>query len=662
VARSRYWEWDGTQTPIDPDVEVGDLLDEISDDLLSGISPKAALRRLMRRGLPGRRGGLEQLARRLRERRRRMARELNLTDPLKDYAGRLDEVLEEERLELSASDEDDARIRESLLDALPEGVAGRLQELMHYDFTSASAKAKFDELVRDLQRQVLEANFRQLSRAMQAMSPDDVARFAAMLRALLEMIEERKAGREPDFAGFMATYGDLFPENPRTLDELLEAIARRMAAASRLLESMSPEQRRALEDLMQAALADLDMAFEMDRLRQELQELMPNLPWDMPLGTGEGTGPRALGDAIGAIEEMSDLEELERAMTGGYPGASIDDVDEERLRRALGEEAVTDVRRLKQIEKALEDAGIVERHQGRLELTPRGARRIGERALVRVFEDLHTDTAGGHESREAGGPAEPTGATRPWRFGDEGEISVQRTVYNAVLRSAGGQTGGRRVALSPDDFELVEAESRTRTATALLLDLSFSMPLRGHWVPAKRMALALQALIEGKYPQDRLYLVGFSDYARRLQVNDLTASGPLERVYGTNMQHAFMLARRLLAEHPRSSRQVIMVTDGEPTAHLVDDDQADGDAGARWGPDVFFSWPPTHETIEKTLAEALRLTAAGITLNIFMLEEEEGLVRFMRRLGQLTGGRVFQASNGDLEHFVLTDFVRRRSR
>jgi uncharacterized protein with von Willebrand factor type A (vWA) domain len=656
MPRSRYSEWDGSQNPIEPEVDVGDLLDEISDDLLSGIGPRAALRRLMRRGLRGRSGGLEQLARRLRERRRRMARGLNLEDPLGEFAGRLDEILEEERLELSASDEDDARMRESLLDALPEGVAGRMQELMHYDFTSGNAKQKFAELLKELQRQVLEASFRQLSDAMRNMNPEDVARFAEMLRALLGMIEERKAGREPDFQGFMATYGDLFPENPQTLDELLEALARRMAAASRLLESMSPEQRRALQDLMQAALTDLDLAFEMDRLRQELQELMPHLPWDMPVPGGEGgMNPGSLGGAIGAIEEMSELEELERAMTGGYPGASIDDVDEEKLRRALGEEAVTDVRRLKQIEKALEEAGILERSQGRLELTPRGARRIGERALVRVFEDLRTDTVGGHDSRDVGGPSEPTGATRPWRFGDEGEISVQRTVYNAVVRSAGRRTGGRGVALSADDFELVEAETRTRTATALLLDLSFSMPLRGHWVPAKRMALALHALIEGKYPQDRLFLIGFSDYARQLQVGDLTASGPLERVYGTNMQHAFMLARRLLAEHPRASRQVIMVTDGEPTAHLVDTDE-------EWGPDVFFSWPPTHETIEKTLAEALRLTDAGITLNIFMLEEEDGLVHFMQKLGRMTGGRVFQASDGDLEHFVLTDFVRRRNR
>jgi uncharacterized protein with von Willebrand factor type A (vWA) domain len=272
---------------------------------------------------------------------------------------------------------------------------------------------------------------------------------------------------------------------------------------------------------------------------------------------------------------------------------------------------------------------------------------------VAVFEQLHTEKAGVHETREAGGAAEPTGATRPWRFGDTGEIAVQRSIFNAVLRTTASGGGTRsRVQLRPDDFELVEAETRTRTATALLLDLSFSMPLRGHWLPAKRMALALHALIEGKYPQDKLYLIGFSDYARRLQPTDLTARAPLERVYGTNMQHAFLLARRLLAEEPRASKQVIMVTDGEPTAHLMD-------IGPERAPEAFFSWPPTSETIHKTLAEAMHLAASGVTLNVFMLEDSPGLVAFMEKLGRLTAGRVFRMDSQDLGRFILSDYVRR---
>jgi uncharacterized protein with von Willebrand factor type A (vWA) domain len=269
---------------------------------------------------------------------------------------------------------------------------------------------------------------------------------------------------------------------------------------------------------------------------------------------------------------------------------------------------------------------------------------MGERALTKVFEQLKRDREGTHDARDPGGQAEPTGATRPWRFGDAGQIAVQRTVFNAVTRTPRGEA----VRLDPDDFELVEAEQRTETATALLLDLSFSMPLRGHLVHAKKMALALHALIEGRYPHDHLYLIGFSDYARQLQPADLTTPG-FERTYGTNMQHAFMLAGRLLSQHPRAARQVIMVTDGEPTAHLE-------------GEEAFFAWPPVRETVELTLAEAIRLSKAGVTLNVFMLEESEGLAAFMERLAERTAGRVFLIDDERVGDFVVRDYVARRSR
>ena len=269
---------------------------------------------------------------------------------------------------------------------------------------------------------------------------------------------------------------------------------------------------------------------------------------------------------------------------------------------------------------------------------------MGERALVRVFEHLRRDREGVHSSAHMGGAAEPTGSTRPWHFGDQGQIAVQRTVFNAVLRD--GPSSSPR--LQPADFELVDAETRTEAATALLLDLSFSMPLRGHFVHAKRMALALHALIDGRYPYDKLYLIGFSDYARKMEPQDLTAAG-WERVYGTNMQHAFNLAGRLLSQHPRATRQVIMVTDGEPTAHL----EPDGE--------VLFSWPPVPETIRRTLSEAMLLARAGVTLNVFMLEDSPGLASFMERLARLTSGRVFLMADEALGEFVVRDYVSRRS-
>ena len=641
--RARYSRWDDSQDPFGPDVPASELLEELSDDILSGAGAEGALSRLLRTGMQGRFSGLDALRARLRDRRAREQAALNLQGPLEEVRERLERIVERERTTLSFEPDDDARMREAFLDALPPDAPGQIKELTDYRFRDQQAQRMFDGLLEHLREQVMGAYFRNLAQGMRDLSPEALTRVRDMLAELNEMIERRERGEPYDFDGFMERYGDLFPENPRTLDELLEQMARRMAAMSRLLASMSPEQRAELQALAEQMMQDLDLAFEVDRLGANLASAFPEMPWGDPaLAGGEDAAP--LSATVDAMERLHDYEDLDRSLRGDYAGASVDDVDVEALRRTLGEDAVRDLRRLKQIERALEQAGLVTRREGRLEVTPKGARKLGERALVRVFEQLRRDREGTHEAREAGGLAEPTGSTRPWRFGDAGQIAVQRTVFNAVLRGGPGEA----VRLVPDDFELVEAEQRTEAATALLLDLSFSMPLRGHFVHAKRMALALHALIEGRYPHDRLYMIGFSDYARRMEPQDLTAAG-WERVYGTNMQHAFNLAGRLLSQHPRSTRQVIMVTDGEPTAHLE-------------GEHAQFSWPPVPETIRLTLAEAMKVARSGVTLNVFMLEDSPGLIRFMERLAELTAGRIFLMDDREIGEFVLRDYVARRAR
>jgi uncharacterized protein with von Willebrand factor type A (vWA) domain len=640
--QARYSRWDDTQDPFGPELSAGELLEELSDDALSGLGIEGALSRLMRRGMQGSFEGLDALRARLRERRAREQANLDLSGPLEELRERLDDIVDRERSTLSFKAEDDARMREAFLDALPPDVPGRIGELSDYRFVDPEAQAAFDELMEHIREQVMGAYFRSMAEGLRSMSPEDLARFRDMLAELNQMIEQRERGEPYDFEGFMQRHGEFFPGNPRTLDELLEQTAARMAAMSRLLASMSPEERAELQALSEQVLQDMDLAFEVDRLGSNLSSAFPDLGWGEPALAG-GDEPMPLSATIDAMERLHELEELDRSLQGDYPGASIDDVDEDALRQALGEDAVRDLRRLKEIERALERAGLVSRERGRLEVTPKGARSMGERALVRVFEQLRRDREGVHEAREAGGLAEPTGATRPWRFGDAGQIAVQRSVFNAVVR--GGP--GAQVRLEPDDLELLEAEQRTEAATALLLDLSFSMPLRGHDVHAKRMALALHALIEGRYPHDTLYLIGFSDYARQMQPRELAAAG-WERVYGTNMHHAFHLAGRLLAQHPRATRQVIMVTDGEPTAHL------DGEKAR-------FAWPPVPKTIRLTLAEATKLSRSGVTLNVFMLEDSPGLIGFMERLAELTAGRVFLMDDRELGSFVLRDFVRRRA-
>jgi len=640
--RIRYSHWDGTQDPFGPDLSAGDLLDAMSQEILSGAGADSALSRLIRRGMRGRFSGLDALRARLRQARRREQDRLSLAGPLEDIRERLESIIEQERTTLSFKAEDDARMREAFIDSLPPDTPGKIGELREYRFADPQAQRDFDELMEFLKEQVLGSYFRNLTEGMQNLSPEDLKRLANMISELNSMIEARDRGEPIDFEGFMQRYGDMFPDNPRSLDELLEQMARRMAALSRLMASLSPEQRRELQELAEQLLQDMDLAFEADRLAQNLSGLFPEMPWGEPVLAG-GDEAMPMAATVDALERMHDYEDLDRSLKGDYAGAALEDVDEDALRRTIGEDAVRDLRRLKEVERALEQAGLVSRKEGRLEVTPKGARKLGERALVRVFEHLRRDREAVHEARDPGGLAEPTGATRPWRFGDSGQIAVQRTVFNAVLRD--GPSPHPR--LEADDFELIEAEARTEAATALLLDLSFSMPLRGHFVPAKRMALALHALIEGRYPHDTLYLIGFSDYARRMQPEDLTAAG-WERVYGTNMQHAFNLAGRLLSQHPRATRQVIMVTDGEPTAHLV-------------GERVEFAWPPVAETIHLTLQEAMRLARAGVTLNVFMLEDSPGLARFMERLARLTNGRVFLMNGDALGDFVVRDYVRRRS-
>ncbi|HWL64593.1 MAG TPA: hypothetical protein VNP73_01350, partial [Actinomycetota bacterium] len=539
--KARFSRWDGTQDPFGTEVDVRAVLEQMSDELLSGYGLDWSLREMQRRGMSGR-TGLDDLMRRLREQRQRMADQTNLAGPLAEVKRELDEILSLERAALSKERSDTARMKEMTLDALPNHPAGALRELGTYEFASGEAKARFDALLEKLKRDVLNSYFKNLAGAMRDITPEDIARIKDMLAELNEMIAARNRGDDYDFEGFMSRYGDFFPENPKDLDELLEVMARRMAAMSRLMASLTPEQRRELAELANTLLDDMDLAWQMDQLGQSLRELMPELPWDEASQMyGEDFMP--MSAAVDAIERISEMEELEETLNLDYPGARLEDIDEEKLRRSLDEDAVQDLRWLKEVEQALEKAGLVKRIGGRLELTPRGAKLIGERSLTRVMERIRREPT----HRAKGGQAEPTGQTRAWKFGDSDPISVERTVYNAVLRSG----PGRDVKLKPEDFEVVETESRPRTATALLLDLSLSMPLRGHWIYAKRMALALQALIDSKYPQDALYLIGFSDFARRMEAVDLATVG-WEHVQGTNMEHAFMLARRALAEDRRA--------------------------------------------------------------------------------------------------------------
>lgn len=646
--RARFARWSGSAEPFGSDVSAEELLDALQDDLLDGMSPEHALERLlgrgMQRGMRGSVAGLHDLRRRLDEARRRELERMGVEGPLRELEERLAGIVEQERLTAQFG-ADDARGRERLdqLDALPADLASRVEALRQSEWLDPAARADFDALLDDLRRQVAEAAFGRLAGALGSMRPEDVARMRDMLAELNGLAERHRGGEDVGeaFADFRARYGDLLPEGVETIEGLLEELARRMAAMSRLLASMSAEQRAQLAQLAGQVLGDLDLSAQSEQLARTLESMFPELGWGRGM---QGTQPSgefdgSLSSAVDWMEHLQELEDLGRALRQDYPGARLEDVDEQALRRALGDDAARDLHTLREIERVLEEAGALRRHRGALELTPRGIRRLGERALARIFARTIAAEVGGHRTPLVGGEGEPTGTTRPYRFGDPFRVDVGRSVFNAVVRD------GLPVRLRGDDWELAEAERRVRTSTVLLLDMSFSMPLRGNWGPAKRLAMALSSLVASKFPEDRFHIVGFSDYARRLEPADLLVSG-WERVYGTNMQHAFMIARRLLAERPGDRTQVLLVTDGEPTAHL------EGDRAV-------FAWPPEPDTLRHTMAEALRLSRTGTTLNVFLLDHDPGAAAFVERMVRRCGGRIFYPDLDNLGDMVVHDFLSR---
>jgi uncharacterized protein with von Willebrand factor type A (vWA) domain len=641
----RYGPWRGGPDPLDPPYDVAAAVDRLGEDVLGGHSPAEALHNLLRRGTGGSRG-LDELLRRARERRREIRDRGQLDGTLERVRELLDEALEAERSALFPDPSDGARLAEAELDSLPADTARAVRQLANYSWRSPEAAQRYQEIRDLLRREVLDSQFRGLKQALESATPEDLARVRDMLADLNAMLEADARGEhtQADFDAFMERYGDFFPEHPRDLDELVDSLARRAAAANRMLQSLTPEQRAELSDLMSTALADLGLESEMARLGDMLRQRRPDLAWN---GRERMTGDEGLGvgDATTALQELADLDEVEDALHQDYPGATLDDIDAETLERALGRPAVDDVEALRALERALRDQGYLERTREGLSLTPKAVRRLGATALARVFRSLDARGTGQHDVQDEGAAGEPTGASRPWRYGDEQPIDVVRTLTNAVRRQP--VSPGRAVALAVDDFEVLETERRTSATVSLLVDLSYSMALRGTWAAAKSTALALHSLISTRYPQDALQIVGFSDYARELRPTEL-AGLSWDMVQGTNLQHALVIAGRHLARHPESEHVILVVTDGEPTAHL----QRDGSS--------FFLWPPLPQTVALTMAEVVKLTRRGATINVFMLDTDPSLVRFVDQLARTNGGRVFTPSPERLGDYVVSDYLRAR--
>jgi len=651
----RYGAWRGGPDPLEPPFDLARALDRLGERVLAGDRAADAVADLLRRGMPGMRG-LRDLLRQVRERRRGLRERGQLDGTLERVRELLDQAVDQERGALFPDPSDEARLAEAELDQLPPDTARAVRQLADYRWRSPEAAATYEQIRDLLRREVLDTRFKGMRDALAGASPEQLQRIRDMLADLNAMLDADARGEDTErqFDEFMQRYSDMFPENPRTLEELVDALARRAAAASRLAASLTPEQRAELAGLAQEVLGDLGLEYELDRLGRALRGRRPDLPWDEGAQVG-GERPLGLGDATTALEELADLESLEASLGQRYPGASLDDVDREALERTLGRAAVEDVETLRRLERELAEQGYLLREQGELRLSPKAIRRIGAVALRRIFASLQEGRRGDHDVAGTGLAGEPSGASRPWQFGDEDPLDVVRTVRNAVLRGGvrGGASGppdasGRpRVTLTPADFEVLETERRTSAAVCLLVDQSYSMLLREAWGMAKATALALHSLVATRYPQDALEIVGFSLLARTVRTADLPDLAPAVG-QGTNLHHALVLAGRHLDRHPEAEPVVLVVTDGEPTAHLERD-------GFPW-----FDYPPDPRTIELTLAEVTRLTRRGATINVFMLDDDPRLVGFVDGIARLNGGRVFAASAERLGDYVVSDYLRAR--
>ncbi len=726
--RFRFSQWDGTQDI--PALDADDVLQSLSDDLLSFGDLQQALRNMMQRGIRtpdgDRTDGMRDLLQRLRQQRRQQLERFDLSSVFDDIQRQLDEILDLERDALEdrldevgprpqsqqpadqqdqfappdggespptssslqpsggesppsssslppsggempqaeggspdggLTDDEMERLKEALrqrlerkqeqIDRLPEDAAGQVKDLQEYEFEDEEARQKYEELLEQLKQSMMNRFFNDMSQMMSDMSPEDMEQTREMMRDLNEMLERQRRGEDPGFDEFMDKWGDMFGDDPpQSLDELVEQMQRQAAQMQNLMSSLPGEMRQQLGDMMQQLMGEMGMEQELSQLAQNLESLYPmrDLLNQYPFRGQEELDMQA---AMSLMGDMQQLDELERALERVQYGGNIDDIDPDQLEELMGEEAREILEQLKQLLELLEEAGYLEKKGNSYELTPRGNRRIGEKALAEIYANLKRQNFGKHNVPETGRYGDRADDTKAYEFGDPFHLNLKDTISNAILRTA--PEGGPQVPvnLTPDDFEVYRSETLTQTATVVMLDLSWSMALRGSFQAAKKVAMALNNLIRMQYPRDSLYLIGFSAYARELKADQLPYVRWDETVLGTNMHHALLIAQQLLAKHKVGTRQIIMITDGEPTAHL--------EQGRS-----YFAYPPSPLTIRETLKEVRHCTKKDIVINVFMLDRSYYLKEFVDRVARINGGRVFYSQPDELGEYVLHDFVTNR--
>ncbi|MGZ4446214.1 MAG: vWA domain-containing protein [Nocardioides sp.] len=648
VRDTRYGRYAGGPDPLAPPVDLAEALDAIGQDVMAGYSPERAMREFLRRG--GRdQQGLDDLARRVAERRRDLLQRHHLDGTLQEVKELLDRAVLEERKQLARDammDDADRAFAEMQLENLPASTAAAVSELASYDWQSREAREDYEKIKDLLGRELLDQRFAGMKDALENATDEDRAAINEMLGDLNELLDKHRRGVDTpeDFAEFMDRHGDFFPERPRDVEELLDSLAQRAAAAQRMRNSMTQEQRDELDALAAQAFGSPDLMSSLSQLDANLQALRPGEDWggSERFDGEEGLG---LGDGTGVLQDLADLDQLSDQLSQSYGGARMDDLDLDKLARQLGDEAAVDARTLQQLERALRDSGTLKRDStGQLKLTPKAMRQLGK-ALLKDVANRMSGRQGNRDLRRAGAAGERSGATREWAFGDTEPWDVTRTLTNAIVRtvSAGGRTAdGLRLTI--EDVEVQETEARTQACVALLVDTSFSMAMDGRWVPMKRTALALHTLIRSRFRGDALQLIAFGRHAEVMDIEQLTA---LDAMWdkGTNLHHALLLANRHFRKHPNAQPVLLIVTDGEPTSHL----EPDGE--------VYFSYPPHPLTVAYAVRELDNAGRLGAQTTFFRLGEDPGLARFIDQMARRVEGRVVAPELDDLGAAVVGSYL-----
>jgi len=668
----RYSEWDGTQNLFELDKD--ELMDELAHNLMYDGNLSYALWKMQRLGIRGSDGrrlpGIQNLLQRLRQRKQGQLDKYKLSSVLDEIRQKLDNILKTERQGIQrrldearqkaeedtpgVSPEMGQKLLETVrdvaeqnlakLDSLPSDIGGQIKELTQYDFMDEEARRQFQELIDMLKKHAMASYARDLTQQLKDMDATSLANIRHLVEAINQMLEQRMRGEEPDFDSVMQQFGDFFgPQPPQSLDELIERMQSQIAQAQSLLDSLSPEDRQALEDLMQSML-DEATQYELAKMAANLEALSPSekLPRNYPFSGEESI---SYMEALRLMEMLQDMDKLEAQLRNAQFNHSLDSVDEQMVRELIGDEAAEELERLRNITRTLEEAGYIRRKGNRYELTPRGIRKIGQKALSDVFAQLRKDQPGQHNINVKGASSERIDETKQYEFGDAFQLHLEKTLMNALHR----ETQPPPLKLSLEDFEVFKSEQLTRSATVLMLDLSLSMPMRGNFQAAKQVAIALDGLIRSQYPKDSLYIIGFSSYARQIRKDELAYMGWDEFDPYTNIQHGLSLARKLLARERCSNKQVILVSDGEPTAHVE-------------GGDIYFQYPPSLRTIQLTLREVTNCTRQNIVINTFMLGQSEFLNAFVTQMARINKGRIFFTSADTLGRYMLVDYISSKRR